>query len=58
MGCFNDPARKVCGGGVGGWLADTNYRYTAHWGGINYFNTIMFYQEPTSAFYTGWKDKS
>ena len=33
MGCFNDPAWKVCGGGW--WVADTNYLYPAHWGWIN-----------------------
>ena len=37
MGCFNDPAWKVCGwwwwGGCG--VADTNYLYPARWGWIN-----------------------
>ena len=28
MGCFNDPAWKVC-------VADTNYLYPARWGWIN-----------------------
>ena len=42
MGCFNDPAWKVCRwwGGAVGWcgvvgLADTNYLYPARWGWIN-----------------------
>ena len=38
MGCFNDPAWKVCGwwgGGGGGGVADTNYLYPARWGWIN-----------------------
>ena len=48
MGCFNDPAWKVCvwwgGGGVAdtnfekfvcGGVADTNYLYPARWGWIN-----------------------
>ena len=34
MGCFNDPAWKVCGWWVVGWVADTNYLYTARWGWI------------------------
>ena len=29
MGCFNEPAWKVCG-----WVADTNYLYPARWGQI------------------------
>ena len=32
MGCFNDPAWKVCGSGV---VADTNYLYPARWEWIN-----------------------
>ena len=34
MGCFNDPAWKVCGWGGGGGVADTNYLYPARWGWI------------------------
>ena len=34
MGCFNDPAWKVCG-----WVADTNYLYPARWGWIK--NTFL-----------------
>ena len=34
MGCFNDPAWKVCGW-WGGGVADTNYLYPARWGWIN-----------------------
>ena len=43
MGCFNDPAWKVCGWwwGVGGLVADTNYLYPAHWGWIN-INYLYF----------------
>ena len=39
MGCFNDPAWKVCGW-WGGWLTPTTYMQltgagsTAHWGWI------------------------
>ena len=36
MGCFNDPAWKVCGWWGGGGVADTNYLYPARWGWINY----------------------
>ena len=45
MGCFNDPAWKVCGwwgGGVGG-VADTNYLYPARLGWINLYAGIIFY---------------
>ena len=36
MGCFNDPAWKVCGWwGGGGGVADTNPLYPARWGWIN-----------------------
>ena len=40
MGCFNDPAWKVCGlvGGVGGlgvWLTTTTYIQLAEAGSIN-----------------------
>ena len=39
MGCFNDPAWKVCGwwgggGGVGGWLTPTTYIQLAGAGSI------------------------
>ena len=34
MGCFNDPAWKVCGG-WGGVVADTNYLNPARWEWIN-----------------------
>ena len=37
MGCFNDPACKVCGWSGGG--ADTNYPYPARWGWINKHTT-------------------
>jgi len=38
MGCFNDPALKVCGwGGV----ADTNYLYPARWGWINMYRVYL-----------------
>ena len=42
MGCFNDPAWKVCGwGGMGGWVADTNYLYPARWGWIKNIKQIF-----------------
>ena len=34
MGCFNDPAWKVCVVWLG-WVADIDYLYPARWGWIN-----------------------
>ena len=45
MGCFNDPAWKVCG--WGGWVADTNYLYPARWGWINNLHPIKHNVQPS-----------
>ena len=43
MGCYNDPAWKVCG-----WLADTNYLYPARWGWIKKNETAKVMRTMTS----------
>ena len=40
MGCFNDPALKVCVW-WGGWVADTNYLYPACWGWIKKTESLV-----------------
>ena len=62
MGCFNDPAWKVCGWVV---VADTNYLYPARWGWINNFPVdpkdyidITIFLKKLEIEHSKWKDST